>query len=91
MPVKPSRLHQAHDGERTLARPFTDPTQEVERVATFYSLIGTAKLNGLDPQAYLAHVLERIGEHRVDRVAELLPWNVANLLARSGVEALRAA
>lgn len=62
-----------------------------ERAATFYSLIGTAKLNGLDPQAYLAHVLNRIGEHRVDRVAELLPWNVASLLACAGAEELQAA
>ncbi|WP_053014003.1 IS66 family transposase [Caldimonas brevitalea] len=62
-----------------------------ERAATLYSLIGTAKLNGLDPQAYLAHVLEHIGEHRVDRVAELLPWNVASLLDRGAVEELQAA
>ena len=47
-----------------------------ERAALIYSLIGTAKLNGLDPQAYLTHVLERIAEHPVNRVAELLPWNI---------------
>lgn len=34
-----------------------------ERAATFYSLIGTAKLNGLDPEAYLRHVLERVADY----------------------------
>lgn len=47
-----------------------------ERAALIYSLIGTARLNGLDPQAYLTRVLERIAEHPVNRVAELLPWNI---------------
>jgi hypothetical protein len=47
-----------------------------ERAAAMYSLIGTAKLNGLDPEAYLRQVLERIAEHPINRIAELLPWNV---------------
>ena len=47
-----------------------------DRAAAFYTLIGSAKLNGLDPQAYLRHVLERISEHPINRINELLPWNV---------------
>ena len=48
-----------------------------ERAAAIYSLIGTAKLNGLDPEAYLRDVLSRIAEHSVNRVDELLPWRIA--------------
>ena len=47
-----------------------------ERAEATYSLIGTAKLNGLDPEAYLRHILERIADHPINRIEELLPWNV---------------
>ena len=47
-----------------------------ERAASIYSLVGSAKLNGLDPEAYLRHVLERIADHPVNQIEELLPWNV---------------
>lgn len=48
-----------------------------ERAAAFYSLIGTAKLNGMDPEAYLSAVLARIADHPINRVDELLPWNLS--------------
>jgi transposase len=48
-----------------------------ERAAGIYSLIGTAKLNDIDPEAYLRRILERIAEHPINRIDELLPWNVA--------------
>ena len=47
-----------------------------ERAAIIYSLIGTAKLNDIDPQAYLARVLARIADHPINRIDELLPWNL---------------
>jgi len=47
-----------------------------ERAAAIYSLIGTAKLNGLDPELYLREVLSRIADHPVNRIHELLPWNL---------------
>jgi transposase len=47
-----------------------------QRAAAMYSLIGSAKLNGLDPEAYLRSVLGRIADHPINRIQELLPWNV---------------
>jgi transposase len=47
-----------------------------ERAAGIYSLIGTAKLNGIDPEAYLRYVLDRIAEHPINKIDELLPWIV---------------
>jgi hypothetical protein len=47
-----------------------------ERAAAVYTLIETAKLNGLDPEAYLRDVLGRIADHPINRIAELLPWNI---------------
>ncbi|MFN9970565.1 MAG: transposase domain-containing protein, partial [Phycisphaerae bacterium] len=52
-----------------------------ERAAAIYSLLGSAKLNGLDPERYLRAVLERIAEHPINRVDELLPWNLAGTAA----------
>lgn len=48
-----------------------------QTAAVMYTLLGTAKLNGINPQRYLRHVLERIAEHPSNRIDELLPWAVA--------------
>jgi hypothetical protein len=46
-----------------------------ERAAAMYSLLATAKLNRVDPRAWLADVLARIADHPASRLQELLPWN----------------
>jgi transposase len=48
-----------------------------ERAAAIYSLLGSAKLNGLDPEIYLQQVLDRIADHPITRINELLPWNLS--------------
>jgi transposase len=52
-----------------------------ERAASFYSLIGSAKLNGIDPEAYLTAVLRRIADHPINRIEELLPWKLCPVAA----------
>ena len=47
-----------------------------ERAAAIYSLVETAKLNGIDPEAYLRDALGRIADHLINRIDELLPWNL---------------
>jgi len=54
-----------------------------ERAAAIYSLVETAKLNGLDPEAYLREVFERIAEHPINRIEELLPWNIGRRLEQA--------
>jgi hypothetical protein len=56
-------LQGADTGAETLARAMT--------------IIETAKLNSIDPQAYLADILDRIHDHKINRLNELLPWNWA--------------
>ena len=51
-----------------------------ERTAAMYSLIGSAKMNGLDPFAYLRHVLTHLPEHPIYRIDEMLPWNMVTAL-----------
>jgi len=49
--------------------------------AITYTLIETAKLNGVDPQAWLTDVLSRIADHKINRIDELLPWCYAEKAA----------
>jgi len=48
-----------------------------ERAAAMYTLLGSAKLNGIDPELYLRTVLARIADHPISRIQDLLPWNMA--------------
>lgn len=50
-----------------------------ETAARLYSLVGTCRLNGVDPHLYLRHVLECIATHPINRIEELLPWRVGPL------------
>jgi transposase len=47
-----------------------------QRAAALYTLIATAKLNGLNPVFYLRTVLAQIPEHPINRIEQLLPWNI---------------
>ncbi len=59
-----------------------------ERAAAIYTLLGTAKLNDLDPEGYLRYVLERIADHPINHIEELLPWNLARQDARASHRSL---
>lgn len=61
-----------------------------ERAAAMYSLIGSAKLIGLDPETYLRHVLERIADHPINRIEQLLPWAIADALKAASDDRLAA-
>ena len=54
---------------------FAGADTGAETLASAMTIIETAKMNGLDPQAYLADVLDRINDHKINRLDELLPWN----------------
>src|SRR6202049_1987884 len=74
-PQRPARYGQ-NDREIALGRKnylFAGSDAGGERAATAYTLIETAKLNGLDPEAYLRDVLGRIADHHINRIGELLP------------------
>ncbi len=54
---------------------FAGSDEGARRAAAIYTLINTARLNRVDPQAWLADTLRRIADHPAKRVAELMPWN----------------
>ncbi|RVH29308.1 IS66 family transposase [Sinorhizobium meliloti] len=56
---------------------FAGADTGAETLARAMTIIETAKMNGIDPQAYLADVLDRIHDHKINRLDELLPWNWA--------------
>lgn len=56
---------------------FAGSDKDGERAAAILSLIESAKLNGLNPKAYLRDVLTRIADHPINRIDDLLPWNIA--------------
>jgi hypothetical protein len=66
-------LHESAIGRKNYL--FAGSNAGGRRAAALYSLIETAKLNGLNPQLYIADVLARIGDHPARRIADLLPWN----------------
>src|ERR1700720_195807 len=55
---------------------FAGSNRGGERAAAIYSLLGTAKLNGTNPERYLRYVLTHIADHPINCIAELLPWNI---------------
>ena len=56
-----------------------------ERAAAIYSLLGSAKLNGHNPEVFLREVLSRISEHPISQIGELLPWNL-RLVEKQAIE-----
>jgi transposase len=63
---------------------FAGANSGSERAAAIYGLIGSARFNDVDPEAYLRFVLTHIADHKISRIDELLPWNVApQLVANS--------
>lgn len=62
---------------------FAGSDTGAETLARAMTIIETAKMNGLNPQAYLADVIERINEHKINRINELLPWNWAPLASQA--------
>jgi hypothetical protein len=73
----PARYGQ-NDCEIALGRKswlFAGSDRGGERAAVMYTLIQTARLNDVDPQAWLANVFARINDHAIHRLDQLLPWN----------------
>lgn len=62
---------------------FAGSDADGDRATATYSLVGSAKLNGLDPEAYLRFIIERMAEHRISELDDLLPWNVADQITKT--------
>ena len=62
---------------------FAGAQSGAETLARAMTLIETAKMNGLDPQAYLADLLARIHDHKINRLDELLPWHWTPVAAKT--------
>lgn len=62
--------------------PFTGSERGGRSAAIAYTLIATAKLNGVDPQAWLTDVLGRLADHKMTRLDELMPWSYADVTVR---------
>ena len=54
---------------------FAGSDEGGRRAAAIYTLIETARLNDIDPEAWLADIISRIADHPINRVDEMLPWN----------------
>jgi hypothetical protein len=55
---------------------FAGSIEGGRRAPVIYTLVGTAELNGWDPQAYLRVLLERLAGHPINRLGELMPWHL---------------
>ena len=79
-------MHQVFTAQPVRRREYRDPSVARGEPGTYrpawlaaitYTLIESAKLNGVDPQAWLTSVLGRIADHKITRIDELLPWRCA--------------
>jgi len=71
--------HGQNDSDIAIGRKnylFLGSDEGGDRAATLYSLLGTARLNGVNPLAYLTHVLKVINDHKVNAIDALLPWRL---------------
>jgi transposase len=68
-----TKLPRAKDGH--VIWMFAGSERGGKAMAIAFTLIETAKLNDVDPQAWLTDVLSRIADHKINRIDELLPWN----------------
>lgn len=73
------------NGHRTYI--FIGSERGGKAAAIAYTLIQTARLNGVDPQAWLTWVLGRIADQKMTRLDELLPWNYAELITEQASDA----